>query len=144
MPFKDKAKAKAYLKDYDSTRRNMEERKERSRSWYKNYGHFWRLMHIVGATKLPKGEIKREFKGHCEICGRDIGGDKKMAYHHWDDELLAMGMWLCYLCHKTAEGVEDGKVEKYMILKAKIEEEYAMLQIQKLKDMGILGKDWGA
>lgn len=141
MPFKDREKARASEKKYRDSHRDA--RRDSSRSWYKNAGHMWRLMHLVGTIKLPKGEVKREFKGYCEICGRDISGDKKKAYHHWDSEFLAKGIWVCYLCHKTAEGVEDGKVEKYLILKADVEKDYAMLQIQRLKDMGILNKDWG-
>lgn len=72
----------------------------------------------------------------CEICGLY---HNHLSYHHWDDEDLSKGIWLCRFCHPIAEVLdciktpclEDSLVvdhtraktlaQKYITLKAEIE-----------------------
>lgn len=58
--------------------------------------------------------------GICELCGRPT---KRLVYHHWDDNNLDMGIWLCHpMCHLFVE-VVDGclvDIDKYLSLKADI------------------------
>ena len=90
---------------------------------------------------LPKGEYKRDYLGFCEVCGQIIPEDKHKGYHHWDDEMPAMGVWVCYKCHKVIEGVDSGISERYLSLKTEIERVYA---IEQLKKVGVtVGDDWG-
>ena len=146
VPFKDKDRAREYFKQYD------DKRSERRKSGgdddkYAKYGRHWYdsnreelLATRLNGIKLPEGDRKRPFLGFCELCGRNIVDGQKKAYHHWDDEMPAMGMWVCYLCHKTAEGVDSGTVEKYLSLKREIERKYAIEQLRKI---GIeVGDDW--
>ena len=61
--------------------------------------------------KRPKPEC-------CELCREEIS---KLLWHHWDDEHLEWGMWLCWRCHRFAEGVERGLHEEaYINLKEKL------------------------
>ena len=81
---------------------------------------------------LPKGEYKREYMGFCEVCGLLIPEGKHKDYHHWDNEMPAMGMWVCYKCHKIIEGVEAGIADTYLKKKTEIEREYAIQQLAKI------------
>jgi len=89
---------------------------------------------------LPKGEYKREYLGFCEVCGKEIQDTKYIGYHHWDDDLPAVGIWVCNGCHKMVEGIDRGLIEPYLTLKAKVEKEYALKQIRKLIDLGIVSE----
>ena len=99
---------------------------------YKVTRRNYRLRKAVGPRILPPGEYKREYHGVCEVCGRTIPSEKHKAYHHWDDDLIAMGIWVCYKCHKIIEGVDAGMADTYLIKKAEIEKEYALKRIQEL------------
>jgi len=68
-------------------------------------GHLW-------GTKRPYPE------NGCELCNR-IG---RLHYHHYDDNDLRKGIWVCFLCHKFVERVEkaEGIVEKYSKLKNEV------------------------
>ncbi len=81
---------------------------------------------------LPKGEYKREYLGFCEVCGEIIPDGKHKSYHHWDDDMPAMGIWVCYKCHKIIEGVDNGIAEKYLAVKLDIEKRYAIQQLAKI------------
>ena len=144
MPFADKEKAREYFRQYDAKR--SESRKagaendkyaKTGRALYYS-GREEHLMTHLSGVKLPEGDRKRPFLGFCEICGGNIVGGKKKAYHHWDDELPAMGIWVCYLCHKTVEGVDDGKVENYLELKRDVEKAYALKCLEKIGMGGLL------
>ena len=89
---------------------------------------------------LPKGEYKRDYLGFCEVCSIPIPDDKHKSYHHWDDTMPAMGIWVCYKCHKIIEGVDSGIAEKYLAQKLRIEKEYALEQIRKLVKLGIVSE----
>ena len=90
---------------------------------------------------LSKDDTKREYFGVCEVCGLPIPDGKHKDYHHWDKELPAMGIWVCYKCHKIIEGVDAGVAEVYLRKKLVIEKDYAMKQYAKtgLK----MPDDWG-
>lgn len=74
--------------------------------------------------KTPKGrrsvkvEGKRPYSGSCELCGNR---NRRLSYHHWDDNDYSKGFWLCTGCHVIAEGVEKGTVSKYIELKRSLE-----------------------
>jgi len=57
---------------------------------------------------------KRPYPDSCELCGKK---KKRYDWHHWDDEHLELGLWLCISCHKFAEGVEQDLLERYLNLK---------------------------
>lgn len=47
---------------------------------------------------------RRPKEGRCELCGRDCDAEKKLlSYHHWDDENLMKGIWVCYKYHGLIE-----------------------------------------
>ncbi len=89
---------------------------------------------------LPKGEYKRDYLGFCEVCGREVQDTKYIGYHHWDDDMLAMGLWLCNGCHKLAEGIDRGLVSAYLDRKADVEKEYALKQVRKLVKLGMISE----
>jgi len=55
----------------------------------------------------------------CELCRKQ----RQLVYHHWDDELPELGMWICRGCHFKAEDAERGWPIKYLALKKKLEDE---------------------
>lgn len=62
-------------------------------------------------------EGKRSHPGSCEMCQRS---DRRLAYHHWDNEDFTKGLWLCLPCHNIAEAVEKGIAERYMKRKTEV------------------------
>lgn len=72
---------------------------------------------LSGHRKIS-GLNKRDYPGYCEICHRT---GKMLYYHHWNAESLNMGMWICFLCHHSAEAVEKGIPSKYFGLKKEVE-----------------------
>lgn len=78
--------------------------------------------------KHYSGLHKRPFPldGRCEICYTGLGG-QFYDYHHWDDNDLNLGIWVCYACDYLAEGLDEidknfWKVDTYRRLKKEIEE----------------------
>ena len=62
------------------------------------------------------GKRDRPTDNMCEICGAINCKD----YHHWDNDALGKGLWLCRICHAFAERFDTyGKafIEKYLSLK---------------------------
>ena len=70
--------------------------------------------HIGG--KYHKIRVKkRPYPEACEMDGRT---NTQLEWHHWDDEHLEWGLWLCNRCHKFVEGIDRGlTLEKYKELK---------------------------
>ena len=66
---------------------------------------------------------KRACPNLCELCERDklqSGRAIKLYWHHWNDDKLEMGLWLCRSCHQFVEILEykgTTFVAKYMELK---------------------------
>lgn len=61
----------------------------------------------------------------CELCGDPLD---RLVHHHWDDEDLDKGMWLCDRCHhvveyydKIAAGMYDDIIGRYIVLKEEID-----------------------
>jgi len=59
---------------------------------------------------------RRPKPSNCELCQREV---PRLGWHHWDDDHLEFGMWLCWGCHKRANIMESGFVERYFQLKSK-------------------------
>lgn len=70
-------------------------------------------VYLAFPDKPPKPDV-------CPLCGRG----HSLAYHHWSDENLLYGLWLCTLCHQAAEVADKDLLEKYLGLKAFVELEY--------------------
>ncbi|MBC8521268.1 MAG: hypothetical protein H8D26_04670 [Methanomicrobia archaeon] len=69
---------------------------------------------------------KRPVNGICELCNRECDKEKKILhYHHWDDDNIEKGVWVCVICHILIEDAErnEALLRKWHSLKAKIEEE---------------------
>ena len=73
----------------------------------------WARVTIDGESKWVHIK-KRPYPEYCELCGRR---KKRYDWHHWDDNHLECGLWLCKTCHKFAEILEQGLLEKYLSLK---------------------------
>lgn len=75
--------------------------------------------------EIIRGLNKRPYMNCCELCGKYVKNN--MAYHHWDDSNLNLGIWICNKCHYVVgafELVKSGKfsalIEKYEKLKAEL------------------------
>jgi len=62
---------------------------------------------------------KRDWTGYCEICGKVV--EKRLHYHHWDDDNPQWGIWVCQRCHIGCEFMEHGFGGKYTELKVAIQ-----------------------
>lgn len=79
-----------------------------------------RISNLFSKGKYYTGLNKRPYTGYCELCGKKQ--DKRLCYHHWDDNKPDMGIWMCNPCHWFVEGIERGlQLRKYLDLKEKIE-----------------------
>jgi hypothetical protein len=93
---------------------------EKERKRLREYSRKHILRQWTKEGKLTKVKCnKRPWTQICEVCGSELG---LRAYHHWDDNHYDNGMWLCRYCHIFAENVDRGLVQKYLDLKAKIDE----------------------
>ncbi len=86
----------------------------------------WNRLYLLNGKRLKFP--KRPYLGYCELCGAVEGARSKyLEYHRWDDAIPEAGIWCCKPCHIIAEGVEaelneEGIVQSYLTLKAKITE----------------------
>ncbi len=80
--------------------------------WGKSYhrNHLKINGKYIYVLKRPKPET-------CEICGKTV---RKLDYHHWDDNHLAWGIWVCGHCHRHCNFVENGSYEHYIVLKKQV------------------------
>jgi len=75
---------------------------------------------IGGVRKWYKVD-KRPRPSTCELCkGPSI---RSLSWHHWDDNHLELGLWLCHKCHLFAEACERGILNEYLKLKKEVEGE---------------------
>ena len=107
---------------------HSEHLREYARSWYhkhaeeqgnkarENYRKHWLMVNGRWVGNLEK----RARPPHCELCGL---AKKHLDYHHWDNNRLSMGLWLCNQCHMFAEVTDRGLHGAYLHLKARIEDE---------------------
>lgn len=85
---------------------------------------------------MPDGERKRPYSAICEICGRQwIDNTKRFDYHHWDNELPSMGLYLCARCHAFAEGVDSGLVDLYTEAKENAGKDCAIVALASIGRM---------
>lgn len=90
---------------------------EKALAYRRNYmRRNYMYLNVDGKIKVIKVKGKREYTNRCELCGTE----RRISYHHWDDLKPADGMWLCNPCHVFAGKVENGVVEKYLLLKKDI------------------------
>lgn len=81
---------------------------------------YYRKNYLSTGGRCIKVLNKRPRPRICESCG--LPG--RLEYHHWDEEDLSKGLWLCWRCHMFAEGVESGLTsDSYLELKQRVEAE---------------------
>jgi hypothetical protein len=85
---------------------------------------------MLGSSKFNNGKRikcnKRSYPldNKCELCGEITN---RLIYHHWNNEHLEFGLWLCstWKCHWLAENIDSDNFEqrknKYLNLKEIIE-----------------------
>lgn len=80
----------------------------------------WEVDKNWGFGKEFPAKLERAFEFAKELCNNS---GRRLYYHHWDDNNMNMGMWICGHCHTFAEWVEKGWSMKYQKLKETIESE---------------------
>jgi hypothetical protein len=105
------------MRDY--TKRNKDKHNISSRDWARR--------HNVGG-KANRGIHKRSYPKACEMCGEE----RHLDYHHWNDNNVSLGVWVCLDCHRLAEFIDTNKdaislTQKYLELKARINSEWLPL-----------------
>ena len=73
-----------------------------------------RLTQLNSSGKVFRHILKRPRPDNCEICHKQRN---RLEWHHWDDNKVELGMWLCIRCHSGAEFLEQGRVNEYLKLK---------------------------
>lgn len=108
------------LLQYDKEYRleNREKINTRQKEYNKKHSLTTNGKRYYGLNKRPRPQI-------CELCGQIV---KYLSYHHWDDNDMSMGVWVCYKCHCICEAIEHQQFtsisEKYREMKKIIEKEY--------------------
>lgn len=92
-----------------------ERRRKRARGRYSSTQLHTR---IEGSQRQRYRVKKRPKPRACELCRR---WGLKLNWHHWDDEHLEWGLWLCQPCHNGVYLVEKDLVDTYLQLKSQIE-----------------------
>ena len=115
-----KAYGKLYREEYkEEIKIRRELNREKTLAWNRRH----RLGTGTGKNKI-NGFKKREWTDSCELCGRTI---KKPHYHHWDDNNLSKGIWICPRCHRMVEACEHGDfayLQKYLQLKGYLNKQF--------------------
>jgi len=97
--------------------------REEARAYHRRVGNYKqreRYLHTVnGVFRVPKRKYPED--GKCELNGES---GKKLLYHHWDDENMRKGIWVCFQCHRFVEAIDQGwhlsLLGKYLRLKEEI------------------------
>jgi hypothetical protein len=102
-----------------------EQVKENKRKYREKVRPIIRQTELGTHGETIRGLNKRPYTSYCEICSKQV--QNNMAYHHWDDLNLNLGIWVCIKCHYIVEAfelVKSGKfsavIEKYEQLKAEL------------------------
>lgn len=77
---------------------------------------------------LAWGKRDKPANSLCELCGIS----KCTGYHHWDNSILGKGIWVCIICHKFAEMIDErggALAEDYLVLK--VQEEFRVRTLMK-------------
>ena len=112
-----------------------------SKSKGRKYHRDWERKHrltTTGHRKIVGKKRSYPIDGVCELCNGTITPKgESLDYHHWEDNDLRKGLWLCRSCHINAEWIEEGSneqrqwiqktegeqyIERYILLKAQINE----------------------
>ena len=75
---------------------------------------------INGVNKQYRVDGRRPKPEACELCGKLCNEETSrngLGWHHWDNDHLEWGLWLCTICHMMANEIEKGKVKKYLELR---------------------------
>lgn len=77
-----------------------------------------RYITSAGSGKILYG-AKRPYPNpqRCELCAKE---NETLEYHHYDDDDLLKGLWLCRHCHRFAEDVDKGLPARYIALKSAV------------------------
>uniref|UniRef100_A0A6M3JJM6 Putative HNH endonuclease n=1 Tax=viral metagenome TaxID=1070528 RepID=A0A6M3JJM6_9ZZZZ len=94
---RNRTKNKDRIVEYNKKWR--EEHPEAVKEWQRSY-HERKRLRVNGKTISVN---KRPKTIGCEMCGEIVN---RLEYHHWDDEHPCLGLWLCWNCHRIAEGVD--------------------------------------
>lgn len=101
---------------YKWRKKNYKKWRKYQNKWnreHKEQKRNWQRIHSLGQhNKVIYGLNKRPYPkdGRCEICGQK---SKRLFYHHWNDENLNMGIWVCFNCHQLAELIDKNYFSKY-------------------------------
>lgn len=114
----------------------MKNLQDANRGHYREYHHHYYLTHqgpgqpydreyrrnhvLIASNHVKLVGNKRPYPvdGKCELCGRK---PQKLGYHHYDDNDLQKGLWLCAWCHGFAERLDEGYSVRYIALRKKFE-----------------------
>jgi len=108
-PMKPEVKAKAYA---------------RQKTWKRHN----RLTTTINGVHRAFKVLKRSRPKYCELC-KEI--TSKLYWHHWDDNYLGIGLWLCWSCHHFAEGVDKGlSLDLYLGLKKELTSEKLLVPLE--------------
>lgn len=88
----------------------------------------WREYSLGTGGRQYRGLHKRSFPidNQCEVCNNRLCFGK-LIYHHWNDNNLNIGIWVCGSCDYLTEGLDEIeknslKVDTYRKLRKEIEE----------------------
>ena len=74
---------------------------------YDDYLRKWRALKMMQVQNGKKVWIpipyRRSKPEKCEVCSKVT---RRLLYHHWNNNDLSKGLWVCDQCHRIAEGVE--------------------------------------
>lgn len=108
-----------YLKNKEKlTQMTVEWFRQNRERWNAYQRRRWKNMRTTCIT-TTSGRIygsKRPYpENGCELCNRI----KKLHYHHYDNENLMKGFWVCNFCHIFVERLEsvEGILDKYAQLR---------------------------
>jgi len=113
--------------------RRKEYKKRYMTTWHPNHPRYFRdycRQHYLKINGKMVQVDKRPRPECCEICGRQ---HKLLGYHHWDDEKLEKGIWVCIKCHGIAEiydALLDGGKKKSSVYYRTLAKTYKILKDQ--------------
>lgn len=116
---KNKEKIRIYRKNrYEKNKKEISERQRIYRKKNREKRLAKRRKTTLGYGRgVISGLDKRDYTGHCELCGK---ANIFLSYHHWDDKDYNKGIWVCNPCHQMITAYEKGKfayLKKYLGLK---------------------------
>lgn len=112
--------------------RNKKSIKKSNRKWHQ------KNTVTTGPRTIKGKKRKRPKDGICELCDKKCDKEKKiLGYHHWDDDDMLKGIWLCYKCHMLIEHEEEYKalLLKWHPLKAEIDKEAETIKNKRDTDL---------